>query len=81
MTYQPIKMSPSEFRRIRLEFGLTKKEMSRELNVSYDAIAKWEDDNGYGPHPTAVIALIWFQEGFRPKGSMLPKVDQAAGDR
>lgn len=77
MPVTQIKMTPAEFRRARIELGLTKKELSRELNISYDAVKKWEDDNGYGPHPTAVIAMIWFQEGFRPKGTMLPEVDGA----
>ncbi|WP_443069335.1 helix-turn-helix domain-containing protein [Sulfitobacter sp. EhC04] len=81
MAFTQIKMTPAEFREARLAFGLSRKELSRELNVSFDAIKKWEDDNGYGPHPTAIIAMIWFREGFRPKGSVLPKVDAEAGGR
>lgn len=68
MPFKSIKMTPAEFRAARLKLGLSKKQLSRELNVNFETIQKWELDGGYGPHPTAVIAMIWFFEGFRPKG-------------
>lgn len=80
MSFEQIKMTPADFRSARLALGLTKKELSRELNTTYETIAKWEKDGGYGPHPTAVIAMIWFKEGFRPAGTMLPTADVSADD-
>lgn len=68
MPFTNIKMTPAEFRAVRMELGLSKKELCRVLNINFETLVKWEKDSGYGPHPTAVIAMIWFKEGFRPAG-------------
>lgn len=76
MSYKAIKMTPLEFKEAREGFGMSRKELSRVLNTSFETIKKWEKPDGYGPHPTAVISMIWFREGYRPLG--WPSKDDAA---
>lgn len=65
--YELVSWTPEQFKAAREELGLTVRDLAHVINVHPDTVRKkWEKAGSYGPHPTAVAAMMWFQTGFRP---------------
>ena len=64
-------MNHNEFRAAREALGLTQVQLAKILGVTPRAISHWEADpdrvaTARKPYPTAVKAMEWMLDGFRP---------------
>lgn len=61
-------MTPTEFKQIQFDLGLTNTELAHILDTNERTLRKWKDeDEDRGPNPVAARVMIWMRDhGWTP---------------